>query len=146
MDSRVHWSLTCRLTSEPDTMGTNWPGFGHLSRQRVGGGAQDLLRTRMAWAGAGTGQCSPLLVLPRSLLPRSSSAASRLHNGGTQSQFGPRTTPGDAAASSEPAQLRARRRATDSDKAAPRPGSDIRPLGAPGHPSVHSAASRGPRK
>lgn len=50
MESRVQWSLTCRLTSELDTMGTSWPHFCHLSRHGVGGGAQDLLRTRMAWS------------------------------------------------------------------------------------------------
>lgn len=27
--------LTCRLTSEPDTMGTSWPNFYHLSRSLV---------------------------------------------------------------------------------------------------------------
>lgn len=79
MDSRVQWSLTCRLTSEPDTMGTSWPGFCYLSRHGVGGGAQDLLRTRMAWAvnskyllyapGLDSVPHSiVLLVLPRSLL------------------------------------------------------------------------------
>lgn len=50
VDSRDQPSLTCRLTSEPDTMGTSWPGFCHLSRLGIEGGAQDLLRRWMAWA------------------------------------------------------------------------------------------------
>lgn len=49
-----------------------------------------------------------LLVLPRSFLVQL--CGFRPHSGRTQSQFSLRTPPGDAAASAEPAQLRARRR------------------------------------
>lgn len=82
VDSRIQSGLTCRLTSEPDTMGTSWPDFCHLSRFPVrcgggDGGAQDLMRTCMIWAmdskylfyDMWIELCSPLLlVLPRSLL------------------------------------------------------------------------------
>lgn len=83
VDSRVQSGLTCRLTSEPDTMGTSWPPFqasGEVrgrGRRLGGAGAQDLMRTWMIWAmdskylfyDMRIGQCSPLLlVLPRSLL------------------------------------------------------------------------------
>lgn len=41
VDSRIQSGLTCRLTSEPDTMGTSWPDFCHLSRFPVRCGGED---------------------------------------------------------------------------------------------------------